>query len=112
MKIACLLVFVLVIAIAEPKRNKKVFKIQSYYQDGVRSDGSYKFDYKTENGIHAKEKNDVKRDFVKGSYQYTTPDGKKILVQYVADEYGFHPVISGSGARGLPQAASLLVKSN
>lgn len=99
----------LIIGIAEPKRRN--VKILSYNQGVIRNDGGYKFAYRTENGIQVKEKNTPvdSLNAVTGSYEYLTPDGKKILVNYVADENGFHPVFSGSGARRLPQGASVKV---
>lgn len=79
----------------------------SHTQSGLQGDDGYKFSYKTENGIQANEVN--KENSTKGSYKYTTADGKTIIVNYTADETGFHPVISGSGAKNLPQGASVKV---
>lgn len=89
--------------IAESKR----IRILSHTQSGLQGDDGYKFAYKTENGIQANQVN--KANTTKGSYQYTAADGKTITVNYTADETGFHPVISGNGAKNLPQAASVKV---
>lgn len=58
-------------------------------------DGSYQYSYSTGNGIKADESGYLKNigaskaQVVQGSYQYTSPEGIPIHVQYTADEYGF-----------------------
>ncbi|XP_030755679.1 pupal cuticle protein 20-like [Sitophilus oryzae] len=61
-------------------------------------DGSYRFDYETENQISQHEAGEVRNagsdqasSVVRGSYSYTAPDGQHITVNYVADENGFRP---------------------
>lgn len=64
----------------------------------VSPDGSYQFNYETENGISASEQGQpgpVGEDgtqavVVQGQYSYTGPDGTPITVTYTADENGFH----------------------
>ncbi|XP_033207878.1 endocuticle structural glycoprotein SgAbd-2-like [Belonocnema kinseyi] len=71
-------------------------------QIGIRSqssdispDGSYTWQYETENGIVASESGSPKSSpegqsqAVQGSYSYTAPDGTPITVNYIADENGF-----------------------
>lgn len=50
--------------------------------------------YATSNGIQQQESGRLKNidtSEVHGSYSYTSPEGKQISVNYVADEYGFRP---------------------
>ncbi|XP_051167959.1 endocuticle structural glycoprotein SgAbd-2-like [Leptopilina boulardi] len=72
-------------------------------QIGIRSqshdsspDGSYAWQYETENGISASETGSPKAggpegqsEVVQGRYSYTAPDGTPITVEYIADENGF-----------------------
>ncbi|KAJ8920806.1 hypothetical protein NQ315_004947 [Exocentrus adspersus] len=77
-------------------------------------DGSYNYNYETQNGIAAQEQGQPKpvgNDapvVVQGTYQYTSPDGTPVQVNYVADENGFRPVgnvISPGVQRTAEQAA-------
>ncbi|KAB0797389.1 hypothetical protein PPYR_08383 [Photinus pyralis] len=60
--------------------------------------GNYQWSYSTANGISAEEvakveamgKNDAVKS-VRGSYQYTSPEGIPVFVTYTADENGFQP---------------------
>ncbi|RZB39902.1 Chitin bind 4 domain containing protein [Asbolus verrucosus] len=59
-------------------------------------DGSYKFDFETENRITQQEIGAVKNagtdqetNVIQGSYSYTGPDGVTYTVNYIADENGF-----------------------
>ncbi|KAJ8983211.1 hypothetical protein NQ317_016432, partial [Molorchus minor] len=59
-------------------------------------DGSYRFEYQTENKISQQEEGHLENagsnqesSVVHGSYSYEAPDGQTITVQYVADENGF-----------------------
>lgn len=64
--------------------------------------GDYAYEYETQNGIVASEQSQVVQPNVQrktGFYQYPSPDGRIIRVDYVADENGFH----ASGAH-LPQS--------
>lgn len=48
--------------------------------------------YATSNGITQQESGRLKNidtNEVQGSYSYTSPEGKQISVNYIADEYGF-----------------------
>ncbi|KAF2893046.1 hypothetical protein ILUMI_13129 [Ignelater luminosus] len=65
----------------------------------VNPDGSYQWNYETENGIAAEEQGHLQQSAAskeagtaaQGSYHYTAPDGTPVAVQYVADENGFQP---------------------
>ncbi|KAJ8936982.1 hypothetical protein NQ314_012064 [Rhamnusium bicolor] len=65
----------------------------------VNFDGSYKFAYKTGNGIDAEEQGllknagspDAEVQEVSGSFSYTAPDGTPIQLTYIANEEGFQP---------------------
>ncbi|XP_046618235.1 pupal cuticle protein 20-like [Neodiprion virginianus] len=56
-------------------------------------DGSYQFNYETENGISAQEAGVLQGDSesVSGSYSYTGPDGVLYTIRYTAGPDGFHP---------------------
>ncbi|KAJ8947814.1 hypothetical protein NQ314_008537 [Rhamnusium bicolor] len=64
----------------------------------VYPDGSYQYAYDTENGISAQESGKLKAigpdvgTSAQGSYQYTSPEGILVQIQYIADENGFQPV--------------------
>lgn len=53
--------------------------------------------YQTENGITAQELGKQRGSGpdavleVQGDYSYTSPEGKQIVMSYVADDSGFHP---------------------
>ncbi|KAJ8947813.1 hypothetical protein NQ314_008536 [Rhamnusium bicolor] len=59
---------------------------------------SKKLTYDTENGISAQESGQQKAigpdagTAAQGSYQYTSPEGVPVQIQYIADENGFQPV--------------------
>ncbi|XP_076271489.1 larval cuticle protein LCP-17-like [Rhynchophorus ferrugineus] len=63
----------------------------------ISPDGSYHYSYETENGIAAQERGSLKSlpegagTAAQGSYQYISPEGVPVSVQYVADENGFQP---------------------
>lgn len=67
----------------------------------VNPDGSFHYDYETQNGIKAAEQATVqlvapetvvqKRT---GFYEYPGTDGHLYRIDYVADENGFHPTVS------------------
>lgn len=73
-------------------------QIVRYAQD-LSPEGSYNYAYETEHGIAVSEQGSPQpvgpkgeRAVVsQGQYQYTAPDGTPIVVQYTADENGFHP---------------------
>ncbi|XP_017770861.1 PREDICTED: pupal cuticle protein 20-like [Nicrophorus vespilloides] len=59
-----------------------------------QGDGSYGFEFETENKISQQETGELKQDgsqSVHGSYSYQGDDGKTYTVTYVADENGFRP---------------------
>ncbi|KAH8314883.1 hypothetical protein KR074_007432 [Drosophila pseudoananassae] len=65
----------------------------------VNTDGSYKYEYETGNGIKAEEMGYLKNAGVEGaeaqtaegSFSYTSPEGEEISLTYIADENGFQP---------------------
>lgn len=61
-------------------------------------DGSYRFDFETENKISQQEEGQLKNagpegevTVVQGSYSYEGDDGQTYTVNYIADENGFQP---------------------
>ncbi|KAK9737536.1 Insect cuticle protein [Popillia japonica] len=61
--------------------------------------GSYQWSFESENGINAQEQGSLKQiaqdqagTAAQGSFQYTSPEGVPVQIQYVADENGFQPV--------------------
>ncbi|XP_041449387.1 pupal cuticle protein 20 [Drosophila obscura] len=66
----------------------------------VNTDGSYKYEYETGNGIMAEEMGYLKNAGVEGeeaqvaegSFSYTSPEGDAISLTYIADENGFQPM--------------------
>lgn len=67
--------------------------------------GDYTYEYETQNGIVAQEQSQVvdpKTQRKTGFYQYPSPDGRIIRVDYVADENGFHAT-----GDHLPQAPAI-----
>ncbi|KAJ8954441.1 hypothetical protein NQ318_011117 [Aromia moschata] len=90
-------------------RQAQYYKQPTTYQDSAHSailrlenenypDGSYHYAYDTENGISAQESGQLRGSgenvavAAEGSFQYTSPEGVPVGVQYTADENGFHPV--------------------
>lgn len=61
------------------------------YSNDVASDGSYKYEYNTGNGIYAQEQG-IGGQRAIGSNSYYSPEGRLISTSYVADETGYHPV--------------------
>ncbi|XP_076652015.1 larval cuticle protein LCP-17 [Halictus rubicundus] len=65
----------------------------------LSQDGTYSYEYETENGIHHTEHgspvvvdpNHPPVVITQGQYQYTAPDGTPIAVSYVADHNGYQP---------------------
>ncbi|KAF5298371.1 hypothetical protein FQR65_LT01149 [Abscondita terminalis] len=87
----------------------------------IESGGSYEWRFATANGIAAEEvaiingeNSDRPTKTVRGSYQYTSPDGVPVLVTYIADENGFQPQVitnEGSAAYGvLPDFYKMPIK--
>ncbi|KAF4520083.1 hypothetical protein B566_EDAN014188 [Ephemera danica] len=98
------LVFALVlVAVGLAQRQQKKdepIPILHYDNEGVDHDGSYKYSFKTGNGIQAEQSGFVrqlegrkeeesKAQVMEGSYSYTGPDGVLYTVNYIADENGF-----------------------
>merc|ERR1712212_982368 len=53
------------------------------------ADGNYNFNF-ADNGMEREESGHP--GAVEGGYSYTSPEGELVSVEYVADEFGFHPV--------------------
>merc|ERR1719175_58340 len=53
------------------------------------ADGNYNFNF-ADNGMEREEAGHP--GAVEGGYSYTSPEGELVSVEYVADEFGFHPV--------------------
>ncbi|XP_034949488.1 endocuticle structural glycoprotein SgAbd-2-like [Chelonus insularis] len=61
-------------------------------------DGSYQYSYETDNGISMQENGSPKgpagpegpSEVVQGRFSYTAPDGTPIVLEYYADDTGFH----------------------
>lgn len=82
----------------------------------------YGFSYETGNGITAEEQGELKNAGneeteameVRGSYQYTAPDGSVIEVNYIANENGFQPtgshIVSAGGKSNQAQASNVSAK--
>ncbi|KAG5345666.1 CUD2 protein, partial [Acromyrmex charruanus] len=74
---------------------KPFIGIRSQHKD-TSPDGSYTFNYETENGISVSESGypqvgpQGQTEVVQGSFSYHAPDGTPITIQYTADENGFH----------------------
>ncbi|XP_020810132.1 pupal cuticle protein [Drosophila serrata] len=73
--------------IPDSDRNTKT--LQNELQ--VERDGNYRYAYETSNGISASQAG-LGGVSVQGGSSYTSPEGSVISVNYVADEFGYHPV--------------------
>lgn len=88
----------------------------NFHNSPALSDGSYKFSYNLETGIHREEEGSLQpgqtSEFsgqnVNGGYSYTAPDGQVISVKYVADEFGYRPV--GSHIPAIPEPIARALK--
>ncbi|KAJ8732717.1 hypothetical protein PYW07_015316 [Mythimna separata] len=77
-------------------RNAQILK----YGNEVNPDGSYAYYYETDNGIAAQEQG-TPRNFggnppvvpsvAQGSFSWISPEGKNVVITYVADENGYQP---------------------
>ncbi|KAG6451784.1 larval cuticle protein 16/17-like [Manduca sexta] len=85
------------VAVAAPAEPIKILKSSS----DVNPDGAYVYNFETENGIVRSENGDVKQVLdaenkphevvvMRGSFSYVDPEGKTQLINYYADEFGFH----------------------
>ncbi|KAL5287372.1 hypothetical protein ACFFRR_008336 [Megaselia abdita] len=72
-------------------KNEEVNVVRS--EQSIQSD-SYKFSYELDNGVKAEESGHLNEDeefLIHGSFEYTSPEGDKIALQYTADKNGFQP---------------------
>lgn len=62
-----------------------------YSNDHRGADGSFGYEYQTENGIQAKQESTGygANKVVRGYYSYVGPDGRQYTVNYVADRFGY-----------------------
>ncbi|XP_046665449.1 endocuticle structural glycoprotein SgAbd-1-like [Homalodisca vitripennis] len=84
-------------------------------QDG-NFDGSFSYDFQTENGISAQAQGYLKNpgtvaesQVIHGQFAYTSPDGTPIATRYYADDTGFHA--EGSHLPVSPQAPQAISRS-
>ncbi|XP_055610968.1 endocuticle structural glycoprotein SgAbd-5-like [Uranotaenia lowii] len=72
------------------------------YTNDNNADGSYNFAYEQSDGQKREETGELKpvdgaevpAISVKGSYEFTDPDGQRFRVDYVADERGYRPTVT------------------
>lgn len=83
-----------------------------YENNPNAGDGSYSYQYETENGIHAEENGsgDDSSKTTRGGYSYISPEGEKISIEYVADGEGYHP--KGSHVPEIPEAILKSIELN
>ncbi|XP_073849008.1 cuticular protein 49Ad [Musca autumnalis] len=77
-------------------------------------DGSFAYQFDTENGIHADARGtsvnigaDEPAQKIEGSFAYITPEGLRVGVRYIADEAGYRPVYTFDGFEAARYANSL-----
>ncbi|CAH2107355.1 unnamed protein product [Euphydryas editha] len=89
-------------AVALPVENvpREIKILRSEYDQ--TPEGGYKFSFETEDGISRQEEGEVKEVLdeekkphvvvvIRGSYSFPGEDGKPIVINYYADEDGYHP---------------------
>lgn len=92
------IIITFLVAVVTAQRSEKDAPILKQEQE-VNFDGSYYSAYETGNGIAVQEQGQLKNagnpqaeaEEVQGSFQYTSPDGTPIALQYIANEFGFQP---------------------
>ncbi|XP_058465710.1 cuticle protein AMP3-like [Malaya genurostris] len=57
----------------------------------LNPNGSYRYKYETSNGISASQSGGPDGLFANGYFSYLDPEGNRVTVTYLADEYGFQP---------------------
>lgn len=87
-------------------------KILRYDNNPNYGDGSYSYNYETENGIAAQEEGATNGDKTEahGGYSYISPEGEQIKIEYVADENGYQP--KGSHVPEIPEAIKKSIELN
>ncbi|XP_014488065.1 PREDICTED: endocuticle structural glycoprotein SgAbd-1-like [Dinoponera quadriceps] len=91
-----LIVSLALVAVVVAQQRQPPLAILRQAQD-LSPEGTYSYQYETENGIAASESGSPQpvgpkgepAVVAQGQYQYTAPDGTPIAVSYVADENGF-----------------------
>ncbi|XP_050315080.1 flexible cuticle protein 12-like [Anthonomus grandis grandis] len=98
MKVVIALFALVAVAVAAPQNPADVnAQVLRNELDNIGVD-KFSYGYETSNGISAQEQGQLVNPgseneaiAVRGSFQYTGPDGQQYSVQYVADENGFQP---------------------
>ncbi|CAG9771908.1 unnamed protein product [Ceutorhynchus assimilis] len=97
MKVVIALFALVAVAVAAPQNPDAAAQVLKYESENIGVDG-YNFGYETSNGISHQEQGELVNPgaeneavAVRGSYQYTGPDGVLYSVTYIADENGFQP---------------------
>ncbi|XP_053687035.1 cuticle protein AMP1B-like [Sabethes cyaneus] len=57
----------------------------------LNPDGTYSYKYETSNGISASQSGGEAGKYANGYFSYLSPDGSRVQLTYLADEYGFQP---------------------
>ncbi|KAL2714262.1 endocuticle structural glycoprotein SgAbd-2-like [Vespula squamosa] len=90
------------VAAGVPLKEDEVVPILYHNSNGPEPDGSYSYSFETGNGIRVNEQGEPRKSsqkdseseyalYVQGSFNYPSPDGTPISLNYVADENGFQP---------------------
>ncbi|XP_022903994.1 larval cuticle protein LCP-17-like [Onthophagus taurus] len=90
-----LIILTAILACAAAQKSDKTASILRQSSD-VNPDGSYQWSYENDNGISAQEQGSLTNSkepavAAQGGFQYKSPEGEQISIQYVADENGFQP---------------------
>ncbi|KAL7636346.1 UNVERIFIED_CONTAM: hypothetical protein RMT77_013105 [Armadillidium vulgare] len=95
MKLLLVLSLVLGVTLGLPQAPNTVGIVRSE-AEGPNADGSYRYDFETEDGIARNEAGALKDPEtmgVNGGFSYTAPDGTVVVVTYESDELGFRPKV-------------------
>jgi len=84
-KYIVVLALIAALATASDERNAEIKSLDS----DVRADG-FEYNVETSNGIRAVSSGDAIGN-VHGEYEYTSPEGVHVRVEYVANENGYQP---------------------
>ncbi|KAK2709944.1 endocuticle structural glycoprotein SgAbd-1-like [Artemia franciscana] len=92
--VACLLA----VAYCRPQASEREAEVIEEESELNPEDGSYRFAYKTSNGITREESGQLKQITPEdagtaqtGSWTYTAPDGSEVRFSFTADENGYQP---------------------
>ncbi|XP_066139267.1 flexible cuticle protein 12-like [Euwallacea fornicatus] len=98
MKVTITFLALIAVAFAAPQTNQDAeAQVLRYDSDNIGID-KYSYGFETSNGISQQEEGELTNPgsenesiAVRGSFQYTGPDGVVYQVNYVADDNGFQP---------------------